>query len=101
MKTILNDIRAIEDQASALITQAEQKAKNRLASLLENESNILHKVATSAQARGEQLVKEAQSKAKREANALLEDERRALAAIHTAADTNRDRTLTFITQLLT
>ena len=93
MQTLLEKVQHIEEEAAHLVEEAEQRGKQTLLQVKENEERVVDEVRENARLRGEAIVKEHIQKTGAEINALKQEGEQAVNMVHKAAEKNRGNTL--------
>ena len=99
MQTLLEKVKKIEHEATAIITQAEQQGKQAITDTVNRESTILAAVKDRATKQGRAIIKEAVARAQTEGSSIRQAENLTTDSLKKLAQKNKEAALKLASQL--
>lgn len=99
MKTLLEKVKKVEDEAARLVEEAQQTGQQKLHTLTAQEPRVLERVRQAAESEGQLIIKEKLQTARQEIDAIRQEGKQAAEKISQVATRNREQTIKKITEL--
>lgn len=99
MKTLLDKIQTIEQQAADLVEQAQEAGKKKLAQIQTSEERVVADLRTKSEKTAQAIIDSKVHAAKEEVNKIRQEQVQSVDAVHAAAESNRDNALEKAQQL--
>ena len=93
MKTLLDKVQHVEQEAAAIIAAAEKTGKQAIADIVDVEEEVLAEIKERAEKKGEKIIKERVQKAQDEVNRVHQDDSLSTSMVHEAAEKNKEMAL--------